>query len=213
MKKVAILLIYLILSNVSFSQNREFKPLNAEFAKEFVRLIDSARTSIYSVRSEDAFIIESRSWVKIKTPFANTIDSLASLACFHNNRYFYSLVANQPLTPIIIGHENKSELYDILYSGSDTLLNSFVDRCNYYTDSLFTPYGECVWAGYTTSPKYKNLSSCELAREAFNIFMKSKEGHREILLYPLHTDIGINLMIDSEQKRFYITVVTGKKKA
>jgi hypothetical protein len=213
MKKVAILLVLLVLAAKAFSQTREFKPINNEFAKEFARLVDSTRESLYTIRSEDLFNVESKSWVKVKTPFANNIDSLASLACFHNNRYFYKLVANQPLTPIIIGHENKIELHDMKYSGSDTLLNSFVDRCNYYTDSLFTPYGECVWAGYTTSPKYRNLSSCELAREAFNIFMKSKEGHREILLYPLHTDFGINLMIDSEQKRFYITVVTGKKKA
>lgn len=212
MKKIIAIAFFAIFSSTAFSQNYDFKPTNEEFSKEFLRLVDSARTSIYGVRTRDTFDKSSKKWIKVKTPFENTIDSAASLACAHNNRYYYNLVANQHMDPLIIGHVNAPETNGKKYSGTDTLLRTFVDRCNYYADSSFFVYGECVWGGYTTHPKYKKLNSIELARYAFNIFIESKEGHREILMATSHTTLGINLMIDPEWKRFYITVVTGSIK-
>ena len=199
----------IIFSNVSFSQNYKFKPTNNEFSKEFLRLVDSARTAEHRARIQDKYDMSTKKWIKIKTPFNNTIDSAASLACAHNNRYFYNLVANQPSAPIIIGHTNTLEKQGYYYTGPDTLLSTFVDRCRYYTDSLFFAYGECAWGGYTTHPKYRNLNSIELARYAFTVFMESKEGHREILMSNMHTTLGIDFIIDPEWKRFYITVITG----
>lgn len=194
------------------SQNNNFKPTNDEFAMEFLRLVDSARTAQHGARVRGKFDKSTKKWIKVITPFENTIDSAASLACAHNNRYFYNLVANQHMDPLIIGHANKAEIHGHKYTGTDTLLRTFDDRCKYYTDSSFFVYGECVWGGYTTHPKYKNLNSIELARYAFNVFMESKEGHREILMATAHTTLGINLMIDPEWKRFYITLVTGTRK-
>jgi hypothetical protein len=212
MKKVIAIAFFAIFSTTSFSQNLQFQPTNEEFSKEFLRLVDSARTAEYGVRSVDHFDKSQKKWIVIKTPFENTIDSAASLACAHNNRYFYNLVANTHMDPLTIGHVNTPENNGFEYTGSDTLLRSFVNRCKYYAGESFFVYGECVWGGYTTHPKYKNLTSFELARYAFNIFMTSKEGHREILMSDSHTVLGIDLMIDPELKRFYITVVTGSIK-
>jgi hypothetical protein len=213
MKKIISISIFIIFSiNVSISQNLKFQPNNEEFSREFLRLVDSARTAEYGVRLVDHFDKSQKKWIVIKTPFENIIDSAASLACAHNNRHFYNFVAHQHMDPLIIGHINRPEIDGKAYTGSDTILRSFVDRCKYYTGESFFVYGECVWGGYTTYVKYKNLNSAELAKHAFDIFMKSKEGHREILLNTSHTALGIDLMIDPEFKRFYITVVTGNIK-
>lgn len=212
MKKIIAIAFFAIFSSTAFSQNYDFKPTNEEFSKEFLRLVDSARTAQHGARVRGGFDKTLKKNVQVKTPFENTIDSAASLACAHNNRYFYNLVANQHMDPLIIGHANKPEIHGHKYTGTDTLLRTFDDRCKYYADSSFFVYGECVWGGYTTHPKYKKLNSIELARYAFNIFMESKEGHREILMATAHTTLGIDLMIDPEWKRFYITIVTGSIK-
>lgn len=211
MKKIITLLL-IAFSSTIFSQNYEFKPKNEEFSKEFLRLVDSARTVQYGARIRGEYDNFSKKNVQVKTPFENTLDSSASLACAHNNRYFYNLVANQYMDPLIIGHINVPETSNKKYTGTDPLLRNFVDRCNYYAGDSFFVYGECVWGGYTTHPNYKNLNSLELARYAFNIFMESKEGHREILMASAHTKLGIDMMIDPERKRFYVTVVTGSIK-
>lgn len=211
--RILLIISFLIACISSQAQNPNFKPTNDEFSKEFVRLVDSARTSIYGVRTRDIFDRSTRKWIKLETPFNDGIDSAASLACLHNNKFFYNLVANQELDPIIIGHVNRNGIHGTSYTGTDTILYDWKARCSYYCGDSFYVYGECVWAGYTDHPKYKNMNSADLARAAFNIFMQSKEGHKEILMSDSHTDMGINLMIDPESKRFYITVVTGIKKA
>lgn len=212
MKKIIAIAFFAIFSTTSFSQNLQFQPTSEEFSKEFLRLVDSARTAQHGSRVRGEYDMNLKKIVRVKTPFENTIDSAASLACAHNNRYFYNLVANQHMDPIIIGHTNEPETHGRTYTGSDTLLHSFVDRCKYYAGESFFVYGECVWGGYTTHSKYKNSTSLELARYAFNIFMTSKKGHREILMSDSHTTLGIDLMVDPELKRFYITVVTGSIK-
>lgn len=219
MKHLTIILLFSV--SLSFGQNLNSRFNNEDFSKEFIRLVDSTRKSLYNKREvsylnpkwKDKKYRNSKKaikWISEYYEYNTNIDSNASSACEHHNKYMYNLVLNIDKDPIVIGHtEETNGMAGYTYNGTDTLLYSSIDRCKYYGD-VFKPYGECVWAGYTTYHKYKNMTSVELARATYNKFMESKIGHREILISPAYTDCGISLTIDPENKRFYVTYITGK---
>lgn len=193
MKRIALIIIVLIAQLQTFAQNLNFLPKPDEFSKEFIRLLDSTRAATFN------------------KSYSTRIDSCASLACNHHNRYLASLVKGKEKNPIVYGHTEEKVLLGYEYTGKDTILYDFINRCEYYCGKDFYALGECFWAGYTTYYEYKNMTSEQLARRSFNGFMKSKD-HHDILITDRYTDVGINFMIDDESKRFYITVVVGYNK-
>lgn len=194
MKRIALIIIVLIAQLQTFAQNLNFLPKPDEFSKEFIRLLDSTRAAEFN------------------QSYSTRKDSCASLACKHHNTYLYSLVEGKAKDPLVGGHTEEKILLGNEYTGKDTLLYDFINRCDYYCGKgNFYALGECFWAGYTTYPEYKKMTSEQLARRAFNGFMKSKP-HREILITKNYTDVGIDFTIDPDLKRFYITVVVGYNK-
>ena len=223
MKRITIIL--LLTSTLGFSQNLEFKPTNDDFSTEFIRLVNSTRTSMYGTRTKthmnpqwkSAKYRKSRKavkWITNSYEFNTQIDSNASSACEHHNRYMYYLVIGEDYNPIVIDHTENIVALGYKYKGSDTLLYDWKDRCDYYCGvDNFSTHGECIWGGHTDHSRFKDMTSTELARETYNRFMNSKKGHRDILINDGYTDCGIRLTIDPEFKCFRITFVTGTKKA
>ena len=210
MKKLIFILVAITLSQPAYSQTTTFLPKSSEFSKEFVRLVDSARAAEFGLQVTNTYNKVSRKWVNISHPFNTQIDSAASLACAYHNNYMFSLVKGLARIDLILTHTEKSKIDKYPYTGTDTLLYSFIDRCNYFCGAEFNTYGECIWGGYTEYKDCKNITSQGLARLAFIGFMKSK-GHHEILMGREYTNIGINLMVDSASGKFWITLVTGEK--
>jgi len=210
MKKLIFILVVITIGQSTYSQTTTFLPKSDEFSKEFVRLVDSARSAEFGLQVTNTYNTVSRKWGNISHPFNTQIDSAASLACAYHNNYMFSLVKGLARIDLILTHTEKSKIDKYQYSGTDTLLYSFIDRCNYFCGKKFITYGECIWGAYTEYKDCKNITSQGLARLAFIGFMKSKD-HHEILMNRGYTNIGINLMVDSASGKFWITVVTGKK--
>ena len=210
MKKLIFILVAITLSQPAYSQTTTFLPKSGEFSKEFVRLIDSARAAEFGLQVTNTYNKVSRKWVNISHPFNTQIDSAASLACAYHNNYMFSLVKGLARIDLILTHTEKSKIDKYPYTGTDTLLYSFIDRCNYFCGTEFNTYGECIWGGYTFHKGFTNITSQGLAKVAFDAFMKSK-GHHEILMGRVYTSIGINLMVDSASGKWWITLVTGEK--
>jgi len=219
----SITIIFLLLSTLGFSQNLDFKPTNDEFCKEFIRLIDSTRTSMYGQQTftyinpdwSSSKYRKSKGavkWITQVSEFNTQIDSNASKACEHHNRFLYYLVIGEDDNPSVNGHVEDSIIAGYKYKGTDTLLNNSHDRCNYYCGDLFKSFGECVWGSNTKCDLIKDMNSIELARAAYNTFMASTKGHRDILINKVYTDCGINLYVDPEYKSFRITFVIGQTK-
>lgn len=221
--KNLILIILISISSIGFSQNLDFKPTNDEFCKEFIRLVDSTRTAMHGERKVTYLNPEWSSskyrkskkaikWVTDSYEFNTQIDSNASKACEHHNKFLYYLVVGEDGSPIVNGHVESNIIAGYTYKGNDTILKNSHDRCDYYCGNTFETFGECVWGGYTDHSAYINMSSIELARRAYDEFMASTKGHREILINEVYTDCGINLYIDPEYKTFKITFVIGHTK-
>ena len=210
MKKLICILIIFTLSQISYSQNTTFLPKSNEFSKEFVRLIDSARAAEFGLQVTNTYNKVSRKWGNISHPFDTQIDSAASLACAYHNNYMFSLVKGLARIDLILTHTEKSKIDKYQYTGTDTLLYSMIERCNYFCGTKFITYGECIWGAYTEYKDCKNITSQGLARLFFSLCMKSKD-HHEIVMNRGYTSIGINLMVDSASGKFWITLVTGKK--
>ena len=220
MKLLAIILLFT--STLGFSQNLYFKPTNDEFSKEFIRLVDSTRASIHGKRKVTYINPEWSSskyrkskgaiqWMTNEYEFNTAIDSNVSKACEHHNKYMYYLVIGEDLNPKVNCHSEDSIACGYKYKGKDTLIGSFVDRCNYYCGvGVFNAIGEAVWGSSTAVPSLKNMTSIELARAAYDRFMNSTKGHKDILINEAYTHCGINLYVDPEFKTFSITFVTGK---
>ena len=195
MKKILIIILgvasQLAAQGISI-KNLNFLPKQDEFAKEFIRLLDSTR------RTQD------------KNPKSINFDQGAYKSCVHHNKYQYELVKNTKDNSLLITHEESRTVLDLFYQGNDSLFKDFLVRTLYFSNNSFFPYGECLWGGYTSHKLYKNLNSIELAKTAFNQFMNSKKGHREALVDTRYNAVGVSLWTDAESTRFYVAVITGK---
>lgn len=199
-------IIALLATVTLYSQPSTFD--HTEFSNEFVRLLDSIRQALNGDRFETEFSKEHRGFVDYPLPYETSIDSVANEACKHHNRFLHCIVKNTP-NQFVVGHLEDSVILDeFIYTGNEPILPTFLDRVEYYSteEHYFDAHGECIHGGFIPE-SWDNMNSKEIARYVFDKFMASKDGHREILINPGYTSIGISAIF--EKGRIYITVLTG----
>lgn len=207
MKKLLVILVS-VLSITVFSQNNKFKPNKENVIKEFVKLLDSIRDK---QNKGNCLRID--------------IDSMGSLAAIHHNKYMMDLVPKNT-SDLVVEHFEKNVVTQkinhvdldtkkinyveekiFVYFGCDTLFQNFSDRYRYFSKDTFGAFGECCMGGYINF-WMDEYTDKDFANHILKSFKGSKE-HWAILMSSDYYDIGIDLLVDHESERFWVTIGVG----
>ena len=123
-------------------------------------------------------------WGKYNYPQVLTIDSGLVNATNHHATYLKLMNENKDDDLIYITHMEDEDI-----SGFEEL-PSIVDRAETYLSGDY--FSEIIYGGYTTNYKIDDLNK-RIATIIFEGFLSSKKGHKEIMVDPKNTKVGVDI--------------------